>query len=167
MPRLNQSSLPSTPVRQTFKQPISRKYHDTIERLDQGHLYPLRERRDKHVPGGARTSALLHRRRLLYLKSYPDSLSAGYSEPLLGRHLLTTFGPLQYCRQTFKRTISWKYHAAVHLKLSHICVGFPRCLGWTRALSPPHQLDRHSNGPSLSRYYVQLITYGNKLFHDH
>ncbi len=34
----------------------------TIERLDQGHLYPLGERRDKHVTGGARTSALLHRR---------------------------------------------------------------------------------------------------------
>jgi hypothetical protein len=29
-------------------------------------------------------------------KSHLDSLSAGYSEPLLGRHLLTTFGPLQY-----------------------------------------------------------------------
>ena len=47
-----------------------------IERLDQGHLYPLGERRDKHVTGGARTSALL--------KSYSDSLYAGYSEPLLG-----------------------------------------------------------------------------------
>jgi hypothetical protein len=31
-------------------------------------------------------------------KSHLDSLSAGYSEPLLGRHLLTTFGPLQYHR---------------------------------------------------------------------
>ncbi len=28
-----------------------------IERLDQGHLYPLGERRDKHVTGGARNSA--------------------------------------------------------------------------------------------------------------
>jgi hypothetical protein len=46
---------------------------EAIERLDQGHLYPLRERRDKHVTGGARTSALLHRRRPLYLESYPDS----------------------------------------------------------------------------------------------
>jgi len=27
-------------------------------------------------------------------KNHLDSLSAGYSEPLLGRHLLTTFGPL-------------------------------------------------------------------------
>jgi hypothetical protein len=27
-------------------------------------------------------------------KSHLDSLSAGYSEPLLGCHLLTTFGPL-------------------------------------------------------------------------
>jgi hypothetical protein len=45
----------------------------TIERLDQGHLYPLGERRDKHVTGGARTSAPLHRRRTLYLKSYLDS----------------------------------------------------------------------------------------------
>jgi hypothetical protein len=26
---------------------------DLIERLDQGHLYPLGERRDKHVTGGA------------------------------------------------------------------------------------------------------------------
>ncbi len=52
----------------------------TIERLDQGHLYPLGERRDKHVTGRARTSAPLHRRRTLYLKSY----LAGYSEPLLG-----------------------------------------------------------------------------------
>ncbi len=46
----------------------------TIERLDQGHLYPLGERRDKHVTGGARTSAPLHRGRTLYLKSYLDSL---------------------------------------------------------------------------------------------
>jgi hypothetical protein len=59
-------------------------YIDSIERLDQGHLYPLGESRDKHVTGGARTSALLHRRRPLYLKSYPDSLYTGYSEPLLG-----------------------------------------------------------------------------------
>jgi hypothetical protein len=29
-------------------------------------------------------------------KSHLDSLSAGYSEPLLSRHLLTTFGPLQW-----------------------------------------------------------------------
>ncbi len=29
----------------------------SIERLDQGHLYPLGERRDKHVTGEARTSA--------------------------------------------------------------------------------------------------------------
>ncbi len=29
-------------------------------------------------------------------KSHLDSLSAGYLEPLLSRHLLTTFGPLQY-----------------------------------------------------------------------
>ncbi len=29
-------------------------------------------------------------------KSHLDSLSAGYSEPLLSRHLLTTFGPLQF-----------------------------------------------------------------------
>ncbi len=29
-------------------------------------------------------------------KSHLDSLSAGHSEPLLSRHLLTTFGPLQY-----------------------------------------------------------------------
>ncbi len=43
----------------------------TIERLDQGHLYPLGERRDKHVTGEARTSALLETRRTLYLKSYP------------------------------------------------------------------------------------------------
>jgi hypothetical protein len=46
----------------------------SIERLDQGHLYPLGERRDKHVTGGAGTSAPLHRRRTLYLKSYLDSL---------------------------------------------------------------------------------------------
>ncbi len=53
-----------------------------IERLDQGHLYPLGERRDKHFTVGARTSDLLRRRRPLYLKSYLDSLFAGYSEPL-------------------------------------------------------------------------------------
>ncbi len=46
----------------------------TIERLDQGHLYPLGRRRDKHVMGGARTSALLQSRQTLYLKSYLDSL---------------------------------------------------------------------------------------------
>jgi hypothetical protein len=47
---------------------------NTIERLDQGHLYPLGRRRDKHVTGGARTSAPLQSRRTLYLKSYLDSL---------------------------------------------------------------------------------------------
>ncbi len=47
---------------------------DTIERLDQGHPYPLGRRRDKHVTGGARTSAPLQSRRTLYLKSYLDSL---------------------------------------------------------------------------------------------
>jgi hypothetical protein len=46
----------------------------TIERLDQGHLYPLGERQDKHVTGGARTSDPLQSRRTLYLKSYLDSL---------------------------------------------------------------------------------------------
>jgi hypothetical protein len=51
----------------------------TIERLDQGHLYPLGERRDKHVTGRARTSAPLHRRRTLYLKSYLDSWLFGAS----------------------------------------------------------------------------------------
>ncbi len=59
----------------------------TIERLDQGHLYPNLE-----VPGltcPAWEASTLE-------KSHLDSLSAGYSEPLLGRHLLTTFGPLQY-----------------------------------------------------------------------
>ena len=54
----------------------------TIERLDQGHLYPLGERRDKHVTGGARTSAPLQSRRTHYLKSYLYSLFADYSEPL-------------------------------------------------------------------------------------
>ncbi len=56
----------------------------TIERLDQGHLYPLGEHRDKHVTVGARTSDLLHRRLPLYLKSYLDSLFTDYSEPLHG-----------------------------------------------------------------------------------
>ncbi len=32
-------------------------FFNTIERLDQGQLYPLGRRRDKHVTGGARTSA--------------------------------------------------------------------------------------------------------------
>ncbi len=41
-----------------------------IERLD-------------HVTGGEQTSAPLHRRWPLYLKSYLDSLFAGYSEPPL------------------------------------------------------------------------------------
>jgi hypothetical protein len=54
----------------------------SLERLNQGHLYPLGERRDKHVTGGAQTSAPLNRRRTLYLKSYLDSLYADYSEPL-------------------------------------------------------------------------------------
>ena len=39
-------------------------------------------------------------------KSHLDSLSAGYSEPLLGRHLLTTFGPLQYVHITVKGDLS-------------------------------------------------------------
>jgi hypothetical protein len=57
----------------------------TIERLDQGHLYPLGERRDKHVTGGMRTSALLHRRWTLYLKSYLDSLLLAIRNFYLGR----------------------------------------------------------------------------------
>jgi hypothetical protein len=55
----------------------------TIARLDQGHLYPLGEHRDKDVRVGARTSDPLRRRRPLYLKSYLDSLYAGYLEPLI------------------------------------------------------------------------------------
>ncbi len=46
------------------------KVYWSTERLDQGHLYPLGEHRDKHAMVGARTSAPLHRRRVLYLKSY-------------------------------------------------------------------------------------------------
>jgi hypothetical protein len=56
-----------------------------IERLDQGHLYPVGERRDKYVTVGARTADPLRRRRPLYLKVYLDSLFAGYSEPLLSQ----------------------------------------------------------------------------------
>ncbi len=36
-------------------------------------------------------------------KSHLDSLSAGYLEPLLGPHLLTTFGPLQYLQKVISR----------------------------------------------------------------
>jgi hypothetical protein len=50
------------------------KKDNLIERPDQGHLYPLRRRRDKHVTGGARTSAPLKSRPTHYLKSYLDSL---------------------------------------------------------------------------------------------
>jgi hypothetical protein len=39
--------------------------------------------RDKHVPGGARTSTLLYHRLPLYLSSYLDSFFTGCSEPLL------------------------------------------------------------------------------------
>jgi hypothetical protein len=55
---------------------ITALWYGTIERLDQGHLYPLgeRRRRDKHVTGGARTSAPLQSRRTLYVKSYLDNL---------------------------------------------------------------------------------------------
>jgi hypothetical protein len=56
----------------------------TMERLDQDHLHPQGEQRDKHVRVGARTSDPLHRRRPLYLKIYLDSLFAGYLELLLG-----------------------------------------------------------------------------------
>jgi hypothetical protein len=55
-----------------------------MKRLDQEHLHPLGEHRDKHVRVGARTSDPLHRRQPLYLKSYLDSLFTGYLEPLLG-----------------------------------------------------------------------------------
>ncbi len=51
-------------------------------------------------------------------KSHLDSLSAGYSEPLLSRHLLTTFGPLQ--------STSW-----VHPRpQGHPQVGLQRNLGY-------------------------------------
>jgi hypothetical protein len=77
-------------------------------------------------------------------KSHLDSLSAGYSEPLLSRHLLTTFGPLQYqssfdchfleiwegrgrsqiyagekARSSINHSISTKYHKHYH---SHRCM---------------------------------------------
>jgi hypothetical protein len=58
----------------------------TIERLDQGHLYPLGERRDKYG-------------RSANLKSYLDSLYAGYSEPLLG--LRSVRHPVLYSTHIF------------------------------------------------------------------
>ncbi len=72
-----------TQIAPTVKQ-INHVGVTTIERLDQGHLYPLGEHRDNHVTVGAQTSDPLHHRQLLYLKSYLDSLFAGYSLPLLG-----------------------------------------------------------------------------------
>jgi hypothetical protein len=61
----------------------------TLERLDQGHLYPLGERhaRQTMVTGGARTSAPLHHRRPLYLKTALFGASTWSSS-------MTTFGPL-------------------------------------------------------------------------
>ncbi len=56
----------------------------TIERPDQGHLYPL-ESLVTHVTVGARTSDPLHRRRALYLKSYLDSLLLAIRNFYLGR----------------------------------------------------------------------------------
>jgi hypothetical protein len=55
----------------------------TIERPDQGHLYPLGEPRDtRHSQGtNLRPPA---QQGVLYLKSYLFSIFAGYSEPLLG-----------------------------------------------------------------------------------
>jgi hypothetical protein len=58
----------------TFLGALLHYNYKAIERLDQGHLYPLGERRDKHVTVGARTSDLRPQ----------DSLFTGYSEPLLG-----------------------------------------------------------------------------------
>jgi hypothetical protein len=42
-------------------------------------------------------------------KSHLDSLSAGYSEPLLGRHLLTTFGPLHHLPLRSLKTRNARY----------------------------------------------------------
>ncbi len=56
----------------------------SIERLDEGHLYPLGNRRDKYVTGGARTPCTC--RRTLYLKSFLDSLLLAIRNLYLGRN---------------------------------------------------------------------------------
>jgi hypothetical protein len=52
-------------------------------------------------------------------KSHLDSLSAGYSEPLLGRHLLTTFWPLQYYICGFKKLSPSSFGALVGSGIRH------------------------------------------------
>jgi len=93
-----------------------------IERLDQGHLYPLGEHRDKHVRVGARTSDPLHRRRPLYLKSYLDSLFADYSEPLQYTYFRATRNGAPrrrpyvcgQCTKSFSTSLSLQHHIRVH-----------------------------------------------------
>jgi hypothetical protein len=83
-----------------------------MERLDQDHLPPLGEHRDKYVRVGAQTSNPLHRRRPFYLKSYLDSLFAGYSEPLLGLGVTgrrsSTGLPQGMCTRLYTWTLSRK-----------------------------------------------------------
>ncbi len=107
----------------------------TIERLDQGRLYPLGEHRDKHVTVGARTSDPLHSRRVLYPKSYLDSLFPGYSEPL---HVDFFLGVAAfYCRNT-KNKLSSQSSITNHLRLiAFENISFKICLKSTR--DPPTQ----------------------------
>jgi hypothetical protein len=58
-------SMHSQLTRRTKVRKGKEKKHSCIERLDQGHIYPLGEHRDKHVTVGARTYDPLHRRRPL------------------------------------------------------------------------------------------------------
>ena len=68
----------------------------TVERLDKGHLYPLGRRRDKHVTGGARTSAPPPAEQA---NALPKELSRQLISWLFGASnwpsSMTTFGPLQ------------------------------------------------------------------------
>jgi hypothetical protein len=58
----------------------------SIERLDQSHLYPLGERRDKHVTGGARTANALPRQLISWLFGTATWPEAGAAfGPLHGR----------------------------------------------------------------------------------
>jgi hypothetical protein len=108
----------------------------SIERLDQGHLYPLGERRDKHVTGGARISALLHRRRTLYL----DSLSRQLISWLFGTSTWpeagVAFGPLHgrpsACGIVLHMDLNWdvgRIALASAVNLNHLQVSVSNHVG--------------------------------------
>ncbi len=146
----------------------------TIERLDQGHLYPLGERRDKHVTGGVRTSAPLHCRLTLYLKSYLDSLYAGCSEPLIRLRpaqqlvlflsfflIIITVGMFYDILSTYRIFFLWKSNFLWRQSLTRICFRLWSVLLWLSVTgSGSGTVINYGSGSSKAKSYASYGGFG-------